>query len=98
MPERPSRGGRLARELDPGEVAELRELTALPEPLDPQPVIQSLERQVDLFVEFQLDHGQAIARAQAGAARRAQDVDHAAVPLGRRRTRERRHLWIDAVR
>src|SRR5439155_20899379 len=46
----------------------------------------------------QLDHGQAIARAPAGAARHAQDVDHAAVPLARRRTRERRHRWIDAVR
>ena len=46
-------------ELDAWEIAEFLKLAALLQPLDAQPIVQALERKVNILLHLQLQHGQA---------------------------------------
>ena len=67
-------------------VSKLLKFAALLMPLDPAPVIKTLQRQMNVFVGFELDH-----RQLAGAGN-GKHIDHGAV-CGC----ERRHLHIHII-
>jgi len=88
----------LRRQLDAGEVAEMLELAALPQPLDPQPVVEPLERQIDILIQLQLDHRQAVRDSRPLAAPDREDVYHPAVQRRRGCARESGYLGIGVIR
>ena len=57
-------------EFDPREIAELLKLATLLQPLDAQPVVETLERKVYILLYFQLQHG------KATASRCQQNIDY----------------------
>ena len=77
--------------MDAGEVAEFQELAAFMVPGDPGPVVETLQREMDVFVGLEFDDHETVG-SSAG-----KDVNHGAVG-----SRESRHLavntgWIETV-
>src|SRR5207245_1313981 len=66
------------REFDSAEITGFFELVALLQPLDPQPIIQPLQGQVNLLMHLKFDHREPVAGTGSAWTRDAQDVDHAA--------------------
>ncbi len=82
---------RFFRQLASPKVSILQKLPAPLMPLHPRPIIQPLQRQMNVFIRLQLNHG------QPSFARQREHVDHG--PVGRRKCRHLRihGLWLEPL-
>ena len=77
---------RFVGELLSREVSKLLKFAALVVPLHARPVIEPLERQVEIFVGFEFEDGEAAGLSNS------EEIDHGAIAR-----RKRGHLRVDAI-